>query len=210
MEKPKFTLTRAEEKILVKKYQETNDQIAFEKLLESSKNGIYMLVINNKGFLRHITEDDMYSELVISFEKAVRTFKLDRDIPLWTWAKFLLNQRLKQVSMSSVNKLCTWGNRGKFEDAESIPLEKVQEFLFADENTMQYSEKLDELISHIKPKYQSLIRKYFFERKSCADIGKEIGVTGQNVRLRLNRALSKLKSLCKEKGIENIKQYIDS
>jgi RNA polymerase sigma factor (sigma-70 family) len=75
------------------------------------------------------------------------------------------------------------------------------EFLRVDSSWEKLSPVLDEAVAKLNDKDRAAILLRFFQRKSMAETGQALGVSEDAAAMRVSRALAKLRSIFREKGV---------
>jgi len=184
-------LTLDEEKKLVEAAK--IDRNAFSTLYE-----IYFSRIYNYIF-RRVSDpdlaDDLTSQVFMKVLENIQKFEW-RGAPFIAWiyriafnviaSNYRKNKHLSGVDLEDVKFLIV--------DKEASPLENLKEQEDLREDQVQYKE-IKNALHKLKSKYADIIALKFLEEKSNSEIAQILNISEGNIRIRLFRALKKLKKI---------------
>lgn len=170
-------------------YAETHDQDAFSEFVRRHVDLVYAAAYRQTGGDRHLAEDVAQTVFVTASRKAGR---LSSHPAVAAW----LHQATRYAA---IDVLRSRRRRQAREEAVS----RMEETLAAPEPAPDWEElspRIDELVSSLGERDRTAVVLRFFSGKSYADIGAQLGVGEDAARMRVERALEKLRRRLTGKG----------
>ncbi len=144
--------------------------------------------------LKKTADETLTAELTSdAFLKAMMNLTKYRDMgyPFSSW--------LYRIAANEVNKYYRDNKK-----VQEVTINEKDAVTFLDEidpdNTNKDLQKLMSCIGELKEDYSTLIEMRFFDKMSFNEIGEVLGITGNNAKIKLYRAVDKLKKIFHSKG----------
>ena len=126
--------------------------------------------------------EDILQDVFISYHSSKKQFQSERHLKAWLM-KVVVN-RAKNVNKS-------------FWKRNFVPIEEYMETLvFESEETVTLFEE----VMKLPDKYRVVIHLFYYEEYSVAEIADILGISQNNVKVRLNRARNKLRENMQKEG----------
>lgn len=178
---------------LIDKIKENTDQFALEKLI-----GLYTASLQktadyykkNPAFLNY-TENEIYQEIVIAFERAAQTYRAETGYAFYTYAMRCIRNRM----ISNIRKIKKEEKRKQTDRPGSVavsPVERDSEMLSAAE--------IQDVISDSRlSAREATVFELFIAGKSYKEIAMLLGCDFKSVDNAMMRARSKIRRKFKER-----------
>ena len=177
-----------------------NDQIIINQILEGNTKAFSVLVNNYKDLvftlaLRMIKNreeaEEVSQDTFIKVFKSLRKFKGDSKFSTWIYrvAYNTCLDRLKRIKRE-YNVVAI----DEFTEHQIKTLDNALEKMEAQE----HKEKIQECLQLLPSDDSFLLSLYYFEEQSLEEISKVVGLTANNVKVKLFRSRKKLASILKE------------
>jgi|GEM_PF-3708579 RNA polymerase sigma-70 factor (ECF subfamily) len=137
---------------------------------------------------RDLAQDAVYNALEILLQMKQESFSKIN----------ILNRYFLRITKTQALKLKTQESRYSAVNDEDLvrfidqEAEDATDSLFNDESQ---SVKLEVLITQLKPKHAEILRLFYFDDRSHREIGEILGITEDNSKMRLSRAMTALRKL---------------
>lgn len=172
---------------LIGKIKENTDQFALEKLIELYKASLQKTADyykKNPAFLNY-TENEIYQEIIIAFERAAQTYRAETGYTFYTYAMRCIRNRM----ISNIRKIKKEEKRKQTNRPGSVavsPVERDSEILSAAEIQGVISD------SGLSMR-EATVFKLFIAGKSYKEIAKLLGCNFKSVDNAIMRARSKIR-----------------
>src|ERR1041385_8992782 len=173
---------------LLTEYATSGSEDAFRELVERYINLVYSTARRLVGGDAHLAKD--VSQIVFT-DLARGSRGLSSDVMLGGW----LYQRTFHVATTLMRSERRRQDRERT-SSEMNPLQNPSEHTFA-----QIAPALDEAILQLNAEDRKAILLRFFEQQDFRSVGEALGGNEDAARMRVNRALEKLHSLLKHRGV---------
>ncbi len=194
-----------EDYILVKRALDYNDQDAYKKLMEKYKTSVYYMLlrmVNNTEYAEDLTMETFgkaFKKLNLYIPKNAFSTWLFK-IAVNTCIDFIRRQKEKHVSM--IKEI-----PGEDDEIE-IQFESDEPNPEASLIRKQLTDNIRELITRLKPNYQSLIELRYFGEYSYQEIADELNLPIGTVKAQLSRAREALLNLIQNNNSDNTENNI--
>jgi len=185
------TFQPEEEKLLIEQAKENKE--AFAKLYETYFQRIYNYILHRTSDI-DLTED-LTSQVFMKVLDNIHKFEW-RGLPFSAWLYRIASNEI--MTYYRQNKHVSNTN---FEELEFIiadegdsPLDMVKSAEKRAEERMKYS-AIRNTLDKLKPKYAEIIVLKYFEKKENDEIAMILNTSEGNIRIRLHRAIKKIKKL---------------
>jgi RNA polymerase sigma factor (sigma-70 family) len=174
----------------LRKYAESRDQSAFSEFVHRNVDSVYSAAFRQTGGDVHLAEDVVQEVFVAAAQKAAA---LSRHPVIGAW----LFQATRYTTADAVR------SRRRRHSRESVAGQMVETSPATSPQTDwdKISPELDEMVASLGERDRIAVILRFFDGKSFADIGAELNLSENAARMRLDRALEKLRSRLSRKGV---------
>jgi len=173
---------------LLADYVESGSEHAFRELVAGYLNLVYSTALRFVEDEKHLAEDIAQHVFIDLARKAP---SLPADVKLGGW--------LYCHTCFVARKAMRRQRRQKARDLRAIELEVISDF--TEDNLREVNGVLDEAINKLTAKDRRVVLLRFFDQLDFISIGETIGCTEDAARMRLSRALNKLGSQLKRRGV---------
>ena len=173
---------------LLAEYAQNGSESAFRELVSRYLNLVYSTALRLVGGDTHLAED-VAQTVFIGLARRGRT--LSPEVMLGGW----LHQHTYHVATRAVRA----ERRRQSREREAVEMNTLQDHSGA--NLRQVAPMLDEAITRLGSEDRSAILLRFFEQRDFRSVGEALGSNEDAARMRVNRALEKLHSLLKHRGV---------
>lgn len=177
-----------ESQTLLIEYAEQGSESAFRELVTRYINLVYAAALRLVDGDTQLAED-VTQMVFINLAKKART--LSREVMLGGW----LHQNTYHVATRAMRA----EHRRKTREREAVEMNTPQEDVRAD--LRQVAPILDEAITQLGTEDRTAILLRFFEQRDFRAVGEALGSNEDAARMRVSRALEKLHSLLKQRGV---------
>ncbi|HTV39136.1 MAG TPA: TIGR03435 family protein [Candidatus Sulfotelmatobacter sp.] len=174
---------------LLKRFAEQNSEEAFAAIVARHINKVYSAALRhtgNPGYAEEITQ-----AVFVTLAKKARV--LSRSVILSGW----LYQTARLTSLTFLRSEIRRERREQEAHMQSTMNQS------ADETWTQISPFLDSAMASLNETDRSAVVLRFFDRKSLRDVGAILGATEDSARMRVNRALEKLRGFFAARGVHS-------
>ncbi len=174
---------------LLKRYVEQNSDEAFAAIVSRHINKVYSAALRNTGnpgFAQEITQ----AVFVILAKEAP---SLSKRVILSGW----LYQTARLTSLTLLKSEIRRGRREQEARMQTVTNES------ADETWMQIAPLLDSAMASLPETDRHAVVLRFFDGKSLREVGATLGSTEDSARMRVNRALEKLRRFFARRGVDS-------
>jgi RNA polymerase sigma factor (sigma-70 family) len=173
---------------LLAEYAANGSETAFRELVARYINFVYSVALRLVGGDTHLAED-VTQMVFIALARKGRT--LSREVMLGGW----LHQHTYHIATRAVRG----ERRRQSREREAVEMNTLQNDSGA--NLRQVAPILDEAITQLGSEDRTAILLRFFEQHDFRSVGEALGSNEDAARMRVNRALEKLHSLLKHRGV---------
>jgi RNA polymerase sigma factor (sigma-70 family) len=173
---------------LLAEYVKNGSESAFRELVSRYVNLVYSTALRLVGGNAHLAED-VAQTVFIGLARRGRT--LSTEVMLGGW----LHQHTYHVATKAVRA----ERRRQSREREAVEMNALQDDAGA--NLRQVAPILDEAITRLGREDRTAILLRFFEQRDFRSVGEALGSNEDAARMRVNRALEKLHSLLKHRGV---------
>lgn len=192
-------LSRADERMLIERSKK--DPAAFGKIYDSHFDSIFHYILYRVG--RVPAAEDLTSQ---TFYKALNNLWKFRwtGAPISAWLYRIATNEVNSYFRKKKNKTFTDIDRmsGRLEDEGNRPDRELEAAETIVENHRTFL-LLNHYIQQLKPDEQSLITMRYFEKKPFKEIAQIMGKREGTLRMRIRRALDKLRAKLEKQGVED-------
>lgn len=188
---------RDHDQVLLRRYQESGCQDAFEQLVARHAGWIGALV-RRRVKDKHLAEDVTQAVFIILARKA-RTIRADVVLSAWLFrvARFAARDALKQELRRSKRWLRAAEMRiGEIEDIDGLASNHR-----AARTSAAPDADLDDAIACLSETDRQVILLRFYEDKTMAEVGIALGIAEDAAKQRVSRALKRLRLLLGRRGV---------
>jgi len=186
-------LSLEEEKALIARAK--NDKEAFGELYEIYFQRIYNYIIHRTANVD--LAEDLTSQTFMKVLENISRFEW-RGLPFQAWlyriasnvimTHYRKNKHNSSVNMEDIKFLVV--------DKNDSPLEEMKKVETDNETQLKFTE-VQQAMGKLKPEYAEIIALKFFERKSSNEIAQIMDISEGNARIKIFRALKKLRNYLK-------------
>lgn len=173
------------DKILVKKYVETADIKAFEKIYNKYFDPIYNFVFSRVG--NQTWTEDIVSETFITFSQIIKSFNGKSKLQSFIIG-IAINKTKQFWAKSHIEKEAEFDETKIILDEEEVDLEKEKKLKIT----------INKILPKLKKNYRDVLIERFINCQSIKETAAELNLTEANVRVLQNRALKKAALLANE------------
>ena len=173
---------------LLAEYAKNGSESAFRELVARYFNLVYSTALRLVGGDTHLAED-VAQTVFIGLARKGRA--LSSEVMLGGW----LHQHTYHVATKAVRA----ERRRQSREREAVEMNTLQDDSGA--NLRQVAPILDEAITQLGSEDRTAILLRFFEQRDFRAVGEALGSNEDAARMRVNRALGKLHSLLKHRGV---------
>jgi RNA polymerase sigma factor (sigma-70 family) len=173
---------------LLAEYVANGSEAAFRELVARYINLVYSTALRLVGGDAHLAED-VTQTVFISLARKARS--LSNEVMLGGW----LHQHTYYVATKAVRS----ERRRQSREREAVEMNTLQDDSGA--SLRQVAPMLDEAITQLGSEDRTAILLRFFEQRDFRAVGEALGSSEDAARMRVNRALEKLHSLLKRRGV---------
>src|SRR4051812_25050757 len=175
---------------LLAHYAADRSEIAFAELVHRHVDLVYSAALRQLGGNHHLAQDVTQMVFV---DLAKKASALSRHPALAAWLHrctryAVFNTRRKEARRSALNK--AWAN-----DPSIAPTPEP--------SWHEIGPVLDEVVDELPERDRAAVLLRFFARKPFADVGRELGVSENAARMRVERAVESLRSALERRGIHS-------
>ena len=175
---------------LLSQYAADRSDVAFTELVRRHVDFVYSAALRQLGGNHHLAQDVTQMVFV---DLAKKASALSRHPALFAWLHrctryAVFNTRRKEARRSALNK--TLAN-----DPSIIPS--------LEPSWPEVGPVLDEVVDELPERDRAAVLLRFFARKPFADLGRELGVSENAARMRVERAVESLRSALERRGIHS-------
>ncbi|MFT3782093.1 MAG: sigma-70 family RNA polymerase sigma factor [Nibricoccus sp.] len=176
--------------VCLKKYAETRDQAAFSDFVHRNLRLVYSAAFRQTGGDAHLAQDitQVVFTTAAQHAKALAGHPL---IPAW------LHQTTRNSAIDAIRSR-------ERQKAREEAVGEMNDSSTASDDHLDWdklSPDLDKIVASLKADDRDAIILRFFGEKSFAEIGQQLSVSENAARMRVERALEKLRTLLSRKGI---------
>jgi RNA polymerase sigma factor (sigma-70 family) len=175
---------------LIRNYAAYQSEWAFETIVSRYVNLVYSSAIRQVGD-PHLAEE-VTQAVFITLARKAGSFGPDTVLPSWLHrtACFIARDALK-----------TRNRRLRREQEAYMQSSATESTADANETWLQIAPLLDKAVADLGEKDRHAIVLRFFENKSLGDVGRALGANEDAARMRVNRALEKLRKFFTKRGV---------
>src|SRR5438093_2091508 len=173
---------------LLAEYVQTGSEAAFRELVTRHVNLVYSAALRLVGGDTHRAEDVAQTVFV---DLAGRARTLSPDVVLGGW--------LHRHTCFVAAKTMRGERRRQSRERQAVEMNQLQDNSGADFSSI--APILDEAINELSDADRTAILLRFFEQRDFRSVGEALGANEDAARMRVNRALEKLHSLLKHRGV---------
>ncbi len=173
---------------LLTEYAANGSEAAFRELVARYINFVYSVALRLVDGDTQLAED-VTQTVFIALARKGRT--LSREVMLGGW--------LHQHTYHAATKAARGARRRQSREREAVEMNTLQDDSGAD--WQQIAPILDEAITQLGSEDRTAILLRFFEQHDFRSVGEALGTNEDAARMRVNRALEKLHSLLKHRGV---------
>jgi RNA polymerase sigma factor (sigma-70 family) len=178
----------ADSQNLVAEYVRTGSELAFRELVTRYINLVYSTALRVVGGDTHLAEDVTQTVFVHLARKAHR---LSNRVMLGGW--------LHRATLNVATTIVRGESRRKSRERQSVEMNSLQDHTEA--NLAQFAPILDEAIDNLGAEDRNAILLRFFEQLDFRSVGEMLDTNEDAARKRVTRALEKLHSFLKHRGV---------
>jgi RNA polymerase sigma factor (sigma-70 family) len=173
---------------LLAEYAANGSEAAFRELVSRYINLVYSTALRLVGGDKHLAEDVAQTVFIGLADKG---HTLSSEVMLGGW----LHQHTYHVATRAVRS----ERRRQSREREAVEMNTLPDDFGA--NRRQVAPILDEAITQLGREDRTAILLRFFEQRDFRSVGEALGSNEDAARMRVNRALEKLHSLLKHRGV---------
>jgi RNA polymerase sigma factor (sigma-70 family) len=177
---------------LLRVYADTRAQDAFAELVERHLDGVYSTALRRVGGDTHLAQDVCQQVFVALARKAGA---LAEHPALASWLFIAARNEAANVVRAE--------RRRKARENEALVMENLEARDAADVDWSRVSPVLDAIIDSLREPDRTAILLRFVERRAFADIGVALNVSEDAARMRVDRALDRLRAMLARRGISS-------
>jgi RNA polymerase sigma factor (sigma-70 family) len=177
---------------LLRRFAADGSQAAFTLLVERHIGLVYRAALRQLAGDRHSAEDVTQTVFALLARKAG---KIPNHVVLAAW--------LFNATRYSVSHFIRAHRRRLRRESEAQTMKEILSDPVSDAIWPRVRPELDELVAALNQKEREAILLRFFEGYSFADVGAQLGVTQDAARMRVDRALEKLRDLLSARGVKS-------
>jgi RNA polymerase sigma factor (sigma-70 family) len=173
---------------LLIEYAEHGNESAFKELVDRYIDLVYSTALRQVGGDRPLAQDVAQ---IVFLHLAKKARRIPSGVMLGGW--------LHQATINVTATVARAERRRKMRERQAVEMNTLQ-----NDSTGSLDHVgpiLDEAISQLADEDRSAVLLRFFEKRSFRSVGEELGSSEDAARMRVNRALEKLESLLKQRGI---------
>ncbi len=173
---------------LLQQFAENRSQDAFSRLVSRHSDWVYSAALRQVRD-RHLAEDVTQAVFLVLADKAPKL----ADVPLHRWL-------FKVTRYASANARRARTRRETYERRAAM---QTTETLEPDSNAMwgEIAPMLDDLMDKLRSQDRDAILLRFYQHKSIAEVAQSLGVTEGAAKIRILRAVEKLRSMFHGRGV---------
>lgn len=171
-------------------YAADRSEVAFAELVRRHVDFVYSSALRQLGGNHHLAQDVTQMAFV---DLAKKASALSRHPALFAWLHrctryAVFNMRRKEARRNALKK--AWAN----DPSTSLSPEP---------SWHEIGPVLDEVVDELPEKDRAAVLLRFFARKPFADVGRELGVSENAARMRVDRAVESMRSALERRGIHS-------
>jgi RNA polymerase sigma factor (sigma-70 family) len=175
---------------LLRHYAETHSEEAFAELVSRHLNLVYSAALRQVNSDPHLAQDVSQTVFVDLARKAA---SLSRRDVLAGW--------LYTSTHFAAAKAVRTENRRRAREHEAYVMRELLSQTPAEEDWPRLRPALDSMMHKLKEADREVVLLRYFQNRSLAEIGRQLGLSEDAARKRVDRALDKLRSLLARRGI---------
>ena len=173
---------------LLRQYRETGSESAFRELVDRYVNLVYSTALRSVGGDAHRAQD--VGQIVFA-DLARKASKISPDVMLGGW--------LHRHTCFTAANVMRGERRRQVREQQAMEMKAMHEETAPDFS--QIAPVLDDAINALGDEDRAAILLRFFEQRDFRTVAERLGINEDTARMRVRRALEKLESLLKRKGI---------
>jgi RNA polymerase sigma factor (sigma-70 family) len=177
---------------LLQLYAETRSEEAFAELVRRHLDGVYSTALRRVGGDTHLAEDVCQQVFVALARKAGA---LVRHPALTSWLFVTTRNEAANVVRTE--------RRRKTREHEALAMEHLQSIAASPADWSRLSPVLDAVIDDLREVDRTAVLLRFVERRGFAEIGMALNVSEDAARMRVERALDRMRALLSIRGISS-------
>lgn len=169
--------------------QAGKDPDAFRPLYEAYFSKVFRFVLHRVGDKE--TAGDITQQVFLNALSHIRKFE-PRGVPFSAW--------LFRIAINQVNFFFRTTKRNRVLFVDHTTIEPLYEEIMADQSMDDWLEKLPRILEKLDEEALQLVELRFFEGRPFKEIGGILGITENNAKVKIYRALDKMKKMFIEHG----------
>lgn len=175
---------------LIDQYCRTGSEEAFRELVRRHVDLVYSVALRQVAYDKHLAED--VSQMVFT-SLAQKAPSLSDRVVLGGW----LCCSTRFVALNMMRN----ARRRRVREEEAFEMYEISDSSDGEFDWESTRPVLDQAISELKENDRDVVWLRYFEGKSFSEIGKQLGLSENTARMRLNRSIAKLNTLVSKRGI---------
>ncbi len=175
---------------LLREFANEGSQPAFTELVARRINSVYATALRQVGRDSHLAQD-VAQGVFLALARQAKSVQRHPTLSGW------LHTTTRFVAAKIVRTERRWQRREQEANGMSIAISK------AEPAWTQLDPVIDEILDELKPSDRDAILLRFFEGKTFAEVGAAIGLAENAARMRVDRALEKLRGGLMRRGISS-------
>lgn len=175
---------------LLRHYATERSEEAFAELVRRHLNLVYTVALRQVGGDTHLAQD--VAQVVFA--------TLSRKAPALTGRPALGGWLFRTTQFAAIDRVRRESRRRKRE-REAHAMEEILNHRKSEPTWQQLAPMLDEIVGELREEERTAVVLRFFEGKSFADVGAHLRLTEDAARMRVGRALDKLRTQLTRRGV---------